>query len=848
MFAQPSRWLKGRCCRRQHPATVRKSRARPRVETLEKRCAPAVFNVNSTADILVPPAGVVTLRSAIEAANATPGNNTINLTIPGTYKITIPGAGEDANATGDFDIIPNPASPPGSSLLIQNTSGGTVIVDGNQLDRVFDINPAGTSDPATKLLVTMAGFTIQNGAVTDAVNPDGPNATGGGIRDQGHADLTLFNMVVTHNNATADGGGIVMENTVNSSWTLTINSSTISNNHAGDAGGGIDTDGAGTVLINAGTVITGNTDLHQGAGVYVDSIQVGTVFMGASMTMMGTLVSNNQALFADVTASGGGISNAGNGTMTIADSTVAGNFTGGMGGGFSDENNQGTLVVTNSFFVNNSAISDGGAIQEGGPSTTITDTEIKDNSSGGSGGGLFANGTTLAVASSTFAGNTAVVGGGGIELQTMGTGAAGSTITNSTISGNSALNNAGANGGGIDAPATFTGTVTLLDDTLNANVATNGGGIFWAGAGSSTFAVENTIIAKDFAATAGPDANNPAGTFTDNGGNLIGIAGAASGNTGFTAATTQTGTAASPLDPLLGPLAANGGRPIGFPAVPAVLQTEALLPSSPAIDQGVSAPVTSDERGFPRPDSVGPDTGPQDVGAFESNPLTGNAAFVQTLYFTFLKRLGDVNNPNDAGGWVNLLNAGTLTPQAAANAIARSPEALGVLVNGLYLKILKRASDPAGRAAFVSFLQHGGTVEQAIGIMVTSPEYSTLTGGTDAGFIQALYDQLLGRVVSPAELAGWLAMLPSLGRAGVANALLQSAEFRGDVVQELYGFTYAPSQSVASLFANLLHRPVAPGTAEINTWVNSGMDILSIEGAIAGGGEFVSLASTGILF
>ncbi len=80
------------------------------------------------------------MRSAIETANATPGGNTINLTVPGTYKITIPGAGEDNNATGDFDILPS-----GGNLTIVNTSGGAVIVNGNHLDRVFDINPANTA-------------------------------------------------------------------------------------------------------------------------------------------------------------------------------------------------------------------------------------------------------------------------------------------------------------------------------------------------------------------------------------------------------------------------------------------------------------------------------------------------------------------------------------------------------------------------------------------------------------------------------------------------------------------------------------------------------------------------------
>jgi hypothetical protein len=339
-------------------------------------------------------------------------------------------------------------------------------------------------------------------------------------------------------------------------------------------------------------------------------------------------------------------------------------------------------------------VGNGGGIQEGGPTTTISNSLLQSNTSGGSGGGLFANGTTLSVQQCTVADNTASVAGGGIEVQTTGSGTSGSSITNATLTGNHALSNAGANGGGIDLPAGFPGSLTLLDDTINANLADSGGGIFYAGAGSSVVSVQNTILARNSAST-GPDANNPAGTFTDHGGNLIGLTGAGGGNTGFTAATTQKGSLASPLHPLLGPLANNGGNPIGDPATPAVLQTEALMAASPAIDQGVhNAMLTTDERGVPRPDSQGADTGLQDVGAFESNPLTGNAAFVQTLYYDFLGRLGDVNNPNDAGAWVSLLNAGTLTPQQVATALSRSSEALGLVVDGVYLKILKRPADP----------------------------------------------------------------------------------------------------------------------------------------------------------
>jgi hypothetical protein len=39
-----------------------------------------------------------------------------------------------------------------------------------------------------------------------------------------------------------------MFNMVEGSWTLTFKNSAISDNHAGDAGGGIDTDSTGTVV------------------------------------------------------------------------------------------------------------------------------------------------------------------------------------------------------------------------------------------------------------------------------------------------------------------------------------------------------------------------------------------------------------------------------------------------------------------------------------------------------------------------------------------------------------------------------------------------------------------------
>jgi predicted outer membrane repeat protein len=760
------------------PATrVSPRRTHLSLEQLEHRLVPAVFNVNTLADTLNPGPGLISLREAIQMANQTPGSDTINLTLAGTYKITLPQTGAHDNAGGAFTIIPNPAAPKNTVVTIQNTSNGAVVVDGNHLDRVFDINPNNAMAVAP-FTVVMQGFTVQNGIAQPG---DAAAGSGGGIRDQGNVNLTLTNMNITNNIATADGGGISMENpTVSTFWTLTINNSKITNNRAGDAGGGVETDGSGTNLINTGTVITGNTCVNQGGGIWLDAIQVGDTFQGASLTVNGATISGNQALSAGG-GLGGGIGNAGNGQVTISNSTVDHNFAGMNGGGFGDENAQGQLNVSNSSFLDNKTVGVGGGISSGGPATilnstiahnfagatgggfgdqnpqdsltvsnstflnntaaasgggiatagtitTITNTQIDGNTSGGKGGALFTTSMTLTLQSSTLANNTASDNGGGIELETTGMGAfQGSTITNSTLTGNTALNNAGTNGGGIDAPAEFTGDVLLLNDTINANFASMGGGIFWAATMGSTFRLQNTIVAGNFAAV-GPDAASnllftaalagaqqvppvatkatgsasvvlspdqktlsfgttfanlqggpptaihlhlaPAGqngniakdanganielknlpngttgtvnpqtfsvndalvtplmhgnvyvnlhnagfangeirgqlalangTFTDMGGNLIGVSGPGSGNMGFTSVTTQTGTVGNPLDPQLGPLQNNGGPQIGAPGHTMTLQTELLLTGSRATGKGIlnGAPPT-DERGFP---------------------------------------------------------------------------------------------------------------------------------------------------------------------------------------------------------------------------------------------------------
>ncbi len=609
---QPSRpgvlsrvWSKAFASGRRKAQATSRPRFKPRLEYLEDRLVPAVIDVTTLAD----GTGTGTLRWAVAQANANDAagttSNTIDLTVAGTYNI---------GQLGALSIFSNAkANQSGLNLTIQNTSGGTVAINGDGISRVIDINPNDIT-PANNVVlgaVTINGVTIENGLAQPG---DGATGSGGGIRDQGPVDLTLNNDAVINSNATADGGGISMENAASTKWKLTLNNTTVANNHAGDAGGGIDEDGTGTVNINGSTII-GNTTLNQGAGIWLDAINGGTANLNITKSF---IAENTAGMLA------GGVGNAGNGAVSIVNSTVESNSTSGFGGGFADQNNLGTLTVQNSQFLNNSAGTNGGAIQEGNVLVVIA-SEIKGNSAGvnggmpigttgngkpnpvmGSGGGLFVDGGSLTLTLSTIADNTASINGGGVELETTRS----SVIRISTITGNTALNNAGGNdGGGIDDVAT--GMVSLANDTINGNFADHGGGVFYGGKAGLT--IQNTIIAQNIASTSGPDtqfATSPTGT-VDLGGNLIGIG----TPTIFKAATTQQGTASKPLNPMLAGLADNGGQLAGSPGHQLVVETEALLPGSPALGKGVSNYITIDERVFPR-------AATPDVGAFQFQNVT----------------------------------------------------------------------------------------------------------------------------------------------------------------------------------------------------------------------------------
>jgi hypothetical protein len=221
---------------------------------------------------------------------------------------------------------------------------------------------------------------------------------------------------------------------------------------------------------------------------------------------------------------------------------------------------------------------------------------------------------------------------------------------------------------------------------------------------------------------------------------------------------------------------------------------------------------------------AGPDTADRTT-AFAG--LNAQERFVQALYLDDLGRAGTRTEVDD---WLNgQLNQPGGSPQVVAAAIAGSPEADDHLVQSWYFAFLGRQAQGGEEQGWASQLLAGQTEEQVLSQILGSAEFydraQTLGfGGTaDQNYVQPLYQVLLNRRASSSELDNGVAALQTMGRQGLALALLDSQEFRGD--------------QFAGYFATLLHRPADTSLAG---WVTSGLDAHSVRVAFESGMEFYS--------
>ena len=332
----------------------------------------------------------------------------------------------------------------------------------------------------------------------------------------------------------------------------------------------INLDVTGTITLTTGELLI-NTDLTiSGPGAESLAIsgnnasRVFKIFLSKTVTISGLTIQNGNV----PTGQGaGGIMNWGTLTLNnvvVKNNTVNGTDTSDVGGGIKNGGNgPATMTINNSTVTGNTADRGGGIFNAGSTTLFLNNSTISDNTAGG-GGGITIYGTAT-LTNVTISGNTATGSAGGILNEAI------AALTNVTISGNTAHP---AHGGGV----TTSGAITL----------------------------SNSIVANSIS---GP---NCVGTITSKDYNL------SSDNTcGFAGTGDLNNT-----DPLLGPLQDNGGPTF----------THALLSGSPAIDAGdPTHSIAFDQRGVTRPQGAHPDIGAFELG-LAAKPEEGTIGTEMTIF------------------------------------------------------------------------------------------------------------------------------------------------------------------------------------------------------------------------
>jgi CSLREA domain-containing protein len=585
--------------------------------------AATTFTVNTTADGAAPCGATCTLRGAIRSANETAGADTV--VIPASaqpYVLDIAGAGEDANATGDLDVL--------ESLTIQGAGTASVVIDASGLgDGVIQ----GISQDAT---LDIAGVTV-TGAVagTDyTVSGNGPHLTltdsvlrGNGSDETVYAgsgnnrptDLTLTRVLLRDN--TADD--VIVEHGPDTDGTLRMVDSQLVHNTTG--GTLVDADPAGgttTAVIVTGSTFDDNTidsygiDVNPSGNVANASLEIGGStftrnkidrgrglidFDPSSFGDLATAIRITDSVFADTT------SNQDEGVLEVDPCGASGKKTS------IDARIERTRFERN---VAGDAVNPGDAAaidvrpcqpNGGTQHFAIVDSLFSGNETRGDGvdGGavfVYATGATIDVTGSTFTQNVAGTAanensGGAIALVD-----GAMTIANSTFDGNHVAfgDDSRSGGGAIHADG---GSLALVHTTLTQNtvtaaagatpVATAGGGALKVDDGVPV-TITGSLLHGNTAYGAAQDCLGPVAS---GGSNLAATSTCSLGGPADQQGVSDAGLAA---------LADNGGP----------TPTRALSDTSPAKDaaRGETC-LATDQRGVTRPQLAG-----CDIGAFELAP------------------------------------------------------------------------------------------------------------------------------------------------------------------------------------------------------------------------------------
>jgi hypothetical protein len=173
---------------------------------------------------------------------------------------------------------------------------------------------------------------------------------------------------------------------------------------------------------------------------------------------------------------------------------------------------------------------------------------------------------------------------------------------------------------------------------------------------------------------------------------------------------------------------------------------------------------------------------------------TPNQEFVAQAYLDLLHRQVD---PSGLAFWTGLVDQGTSRTQVVRD-IQASLEFRTDEIENAYQTLLGRGADAAGFNGMLARLAGGATIDQVNEIIYGSAEFVQHSGGTNEGFLDNLYPNLVGRAIDSGGDAGWNLVLTSgISRQEVATLISNGSEYARHQVQLLYStFLHRTADSV----------------------------------------------------
>ncbi|MGH9919637.1 MAG: DUF4214 domain-containing protein [Nitrososphaerales archaeon] len=199
--------------------------------------------------------------------------------------------------------------------------------------------------------------------------------------------------------------------------------------------------------------------------------------------------------------------------------------------------------------------------------------------------------------------------------------------------------------------------------------------------------------------------------------------------------------------------------------------------------------------------------------------------FVRATYEHLLAR---EPNSNQTASWTNKMAQGTSRLQVATD-IVNSREYRNDVVSSYYKAYLGHPANSAAFAFWGRQLSAGGSDQNVEEGILGSAEFYSDSGGTAGRFVAAVYEKLLGRAPTTADVASAEAQLSrGASHTTIATEVIDSEEYRSDFVDSYYQYLIG-------------HRP---DKADFDHWLfllSGGAPDQAVVAGIVGSSEFNTL-------